>query len=244
MVAYRTRPEPSQPGPGVDNIVTLGASLIYNDTLSGGPSPYRGKYYELDTSNFAFIVHELSKEGCFQASNLNSDIDFASTLRPFLRDGDVLDDRWTCAGLTPVFLHVGRALVHLSYLWNRKRPASVDTDAEAQQCLEPRFVYKRVVNDLSVALYIEPAVVRLLLGPRKACHRDLKNTMLFPDVEWCPMPFRSTRPHLLWDALRLTSPPQGSVAASPLQAKRERAGKSKIADDDSDYEPVPRTRRR
>lgn len=223
--------------------MTVGASLIFNDTLSKSSSPYRGLYYETDMSSFGFILREIAKEGYFQVSNLNSDIDLAATLRPFLRDGDELDDRWTCVGLTPAFLHVARSFVHLSYTWRRHRPKTIDPDSEAQQYLKPDFIYERVVNDLSIALYIRPEVVRLLLGPRKAC-KELENTKFFPDIEWCPMPSRSTRPHCLWEALRSTSTSRSNGEAGSRPVVNGRAGRRRRIDDDDDEDYVPAPARR
>lgn len=110
-------------------------------------------------------------------------------------------------------------------------------------------VYRRVVDDLSVALYLPPEVVVALLGARKDL-KKLKNTMLFPDVEWCSdvRVGRSNRPPRLWGALHMETAAQSSVSKAPAPspdpvAQRRRVAKKEMTVD-PDYAPGQGSRRR
>ena len=202
MTALRTRPEPAKSELGLDNVLAVSAALAFNGTLLQNPN--KGLYYEADTQHFSLIWRELSKEGCIRVANVNTSIHFELTLKQCLGTIDPIDDRWTCAGLAEVLLHVGRAIVHLSYCWERGQPKNFAEDYPGlAKFLSPAEVYGRVVDDLVLALLMPPHIVKALLGAMQDC-RKLQNTKLFPDVEWVSIPSRQqTRPPLLWDALRL-----------------------------------------
>ena len=224
-VAYKTRPEPAEREADLDKIVAVAGALVFNDTLSFSEEPYRGAYLESDMDSFAFMWQKLSKEGSINVSDTNATDDFTTTLEALLPVGEAMDDRWTCAGLAEVLVHLGRALVHLSYTWDDARPQEI-SDAEKdrqQRFFSPSAVYKSVVRDLTTALHMKKSMVTTLLGTRESC-REMEETSFFPSISWEPAPSgRNSRSPALWRALRAEWHEKVvSASSSHLSTKRSR----------------------
>lgn len=163
----RTCPHPARTWYGASTLMAIAVALIFNDTLSGVKTPYRGKYYEMDQLAFKKMWTSVARDGFIEPSRLNFDgASYKSTILAELEEGDAWDDRWTCAGLGEVAIHVGRAIVYLSELWekNRDKPAfrkestieerqaALENERKLIQWLQPDCIFKRVVSDISEAL--------------------------------------------------------------------------------------------
>lgn len=197
-------------------LLAIAVTLVFNDTLSGVAKPYRGKYFEMDMLAFKKIWTSVARDGYVESSRLNYDGGlYESTIRAELSKLDVWDDRWTCAGLGEVLVHVARAIVHLSELWEKNRDKKafrketpiaerkkiLKAEYKEIQWLHPDRIRERVVVDLASALGLKEDIVERLVKP-DAC-KKLKITTFFPKSVWkreSPRT-RSTRPASLWDAL-------------------------------------------
>lgn len=163
---------------------------------------------------FRFIWQQVAKEGYIEASELNYPAgSYKATLLPFA-GRDAWDDRWSCAGLGEVLIHVARAIIYLSLLWEKNRAApTYPKGADAAEIrrlkkqeregnwLRPDRIHDRAVADLSCALGLSEEVVKKLVGSLDEC-RELQNTKLFPKFVWVVEAGRpSARSPSLWDGL-------------------------------------------
>lgn len=212
----RTCPHPDRSECGLSVLLSIAVALVFNDTLSGVEHPYRGKYYDMDLLAFKKIWTSVARDGYVESSKLNFDEHlYKSLIRAELSDQDAWDDRWTCAGLGVVLVHVARAIMHLSHLWEEareKKAFSKDTPmAERQEVLDEEYktiqwlhpdrISERLVVDLASALGLKESIVEKLVD-WESCEK-LNVTKFFPKSVWKHESPRktSTRPASLWDAL-------------------------------------------
>lgn len=205
MTAVRTSPHPARSWRNIGTLATIAVSLVFNVTLSGLEYPYRGVFYEADRLAFMRIWRALAKEGYVSVTDLNFDERyFVKTLRSYMRKGDAWDDRFTCAGLAMVLVHVARAIIGLSIVWEKEREELDAEDEEEykaeQYFLDPSRIHERAIQDVSDALGIDLEVVGKLIGGLSDLV-DLPVTSMFPTMKWVEeSPRKSERPPSLWDA--------------------------------------------
>lgn len=158
----------------------------------------------------------MARDGHVQASALNyPEGSYQTIVQKAWDPSDVWDDRWTCAGLAEVLVHVARAIVHLSILWQENReplqypkgstPAAIrhlQKEEHEGNWLRPDRIRERAIGDLSLALGVDSNVCAELVGSLRDCSR-MTNTKFFPDAIWIAdkVGTRSGRPPSLWDAL-------------------------------------------
>lgn len=210
----RTSPDPCSPH-GLSSLVSLAVSLAFNTTFSGVEFPYKGLYYVEDRRAFKLMWTVVTKRGYMKASKLNYPADrYKSIIQEHMDKDDVWDDRWTCAGLGPALVHVGRAVIYLSELWEKhrdrlvldaklteaQRKKAVAEEYEDIQWLHPNRIRERVITDISDALSLAEDVVRKLVDPAN-CNK-LKVASIFPTMKWVEESPRDaeTRDVSLWDA--------------------------------------------
>lgn len=112
---------------------------MFNDALSGVRKPYRGLYLMADRQSFRSIWATVTKKGYVEVSDLNFRKEhYAETLAQYVPKGEAWDNRWTCAGLGLVLVHVARAIVYLSYLWEAKREKSREEQRQKAQAEKVR----------------------------------------------------------------------------------------------------------
>ena len=210
----RTFPNPNDYSKewSLEALVTVVAAVTFNQTLSGTKKPYMGVYYRNDRSAVAQLWCSVGKTGTIATSGLNGQR-ISDTLASAMGVPDVVfDNRWSCAGLTEVLFHVGRAIVALSALWYDHNMPDEESERGAYMAqqeinyLGPTHVRSRVVDDLSFTLGIGSDVVDTLLGP-PTC--PLLTQDIFPSMTWCRRDDKNAwafeRPAQLWAVYELTS---------------------------------------
>lgn len=203
----------------------MAVALVFDNTLGGKQTPYRGKYQDSDRLAFRKIWATVAREGHVVASNLNYGTEYTKTIRPLIAREDVWDDRWTCAGLGEVLIHVARAITGLSILWHKHRETVPD---ESEKYLLPSYVHTRAIQDVSDALGIDSDIIKALVGTEKQIAK-MTVKMIFPTMKWVPRSTKSKRPPGLWDAF-YASETIVEHLDSPATTRR----RSKYLDDDDE----------
>ncbi|VDC00247.1 unnamed protein product [Peniophora sp. CBMAI 1063] len=217
----RSRPHPENTSHGLSALLSVGVSIAFNDTLSGVAKPVRGKYLDNDLISFKKIWQAVARDGHVQASALNyPEGSYQTIIQKAWDPSDVWDDRWSCAGLAEILVHVARAIVHLSILWQENRePLKYPKNSTPEEIrhfqkqehegnwLRPDRIRARAIGDLSTALGVDLDVCAELVGSLRNCRR-MRNTKFFPDAIWVvhKVGTRSGRPPSLWDALHTQAP--------------------------------------
>ncbi|KZV58936.1 hypothetical protein PENSPDRAFT_695631 [Peniophora sp. CONT] len=227
----RTLPDPSREH-GVPCIAAITASLVFHDTWSCAEKPVKGLYYKTDRWNMKKSIGNIAKEGYIEVTETNMGIvdGYHYEIFSYCEDHNVdmgaFDDRWTCAGIGPIMVHVGRATVNLAWRWqdDQKRLAQEDQDMyqgsddeeeptermlEKAKWQQPQKVYERAVQDLSNALGLPKELAEKVMGPVESLRTLKLSKKLFPKMKWVSeKPRKSKRPPSLWDAFYTRPQPQ------------------------------------
>lgn len=227
VIRTKPSPDPHKAKNGLASLIGLAGILVFNSALSAAFEPYKGLYVMTDRLSFRKIWTSVAKKGFMTSGICNYEKSHIKrTLQPLLDSEEPWDDRWTCAGLTEVLVHLARALVYFSIRWDeessdtakdqprvpKKDPREREDfdklltiekkELEKEYCLSPVIMHSRVLGDLSTALGIPLHVSRSLVGSIEDCEDLGEETTLFPTTRWLMQtPRESQRPPSLWDAL-------------------------------------------
>lgn len=157
--------------------------------------PYTGLYLRMDMRACDYIWRQATGEGSVVCSELNRNPPYSRELIRTLQvqECEVTDDAWACAGMVDVIFHVGRSIVALAARWRAYVGARAHLKLAKEQ--EVDVVYARVVHGISLALSLNPADVKVILGSSDDC-QDVASFDIFPKMSWKPCEPRRSRVHL------------------------------------------------
>lgn len=203
--------------------------IVFNTTLSGVAKPYQGPYYRKDKRSFKNIFTTIAKTGYIETGELNLSEPYANVIKRFAGKNVKIDNRYTCAGLAEILVHVARAIVQLSYFWvhNGERPdkevqemvqdddateyedeaSDEDEEFPAEEkesyWLSPEKIRTRAIADLGKALGLPRQVAGALVGTVHEC-ASMEDTEMIPVYFWHDGRKPRSGSPSLWDAFYST----------------------------------------